>query len=88
MTVDRFDDFQLECEFRLGPKANTGIFLRGRYELQLLDDNAYPKFRPNQLCGAIYGQLAPSKSVYLGANEWNTLMVTLKGKRIYGLDER
>lgn len=82
MTVDRFDDFRLECEFRLGPKANTGIFLRGRYELQLLDDNAYPKFRPNQLCGAIYGQLAPSKSVYLGVNEWNTLVVTLKGKQI------
>ena len=33
-----FKDFRIEAEYKLSPKGNSGIYLRGRYEMQVLDD--------------------------------------------------
>ena len=78
---ESFKDFELQLEFRLPPKTNSGVFLRGRYEVQLLDSLwRFPNGReeqPNGKCGAIYGQFAPLKDMYRGANTWNTLDIRL-----------
>jgi hypothetical protein len=82
-TKKTYEDFDLHLEFKLPPKNNTGVFLRGRYEVQLLDSQFRTKdgrpVPPKESCGAIYGQLAPSKDVYRGSNKWNTLDVRLIG---------
>jgi hypothetical protein len=82
VSEDKFDDFEFECEFWLDKGANSGVYLRGRYELQLLDDRSFPRIRPNQKCGAIYGQLPPSRSAYRGPKRWNTLSVRLERKTV------
>jgi Domain of Unknown Function (DUF1080) len=85
-TKDVFRDFDLHLEFKLPAKNNTGVFLRGRYEVQLLDslhrNQKGEKAPPVGQCGAIWGQYAPSKDVYKGPNQWNTLDVRLVGDRV------
>jgi len=82
LTEEKFDDFEFECEFWLDAKANSGIYLRGRYEVQLIDDGSFPKAGPKSRCGSIVGQLAPIKAMYRGPREWNTLVVRLENKTV------
>jgi len=85
-TKQTFQDFDLHLEFKLPPKCNTGVYLRGRYEVQLLDSQARKRdgaqFTGVQGCGAIYGQIAPSKDTYRGPNKWNSLDVRLVGETV------
>jgi Domain of Unknown Function (DUF1080)/Tetratricopeptide repeat len=84
VTNDKFKDFDLHLEFSLPPQGNSGVFLRGRYEVQLLDSAwRSPKGKPERpegQCGSIYGLIAPSRITYRGANQWNTLDVRLVGQ--------
>jgi hypothetical protein len=81
VTDQLFRDFDLQLEFLLEDRANSGVYLRGMYEVQLYDDNA-KVVKPKQRSGAIYGQIAPSKEAYLGPAKWNTLNVSLIGQRV------
>ncbi len=80
VTDERFEDFQLHVEARYGPQGNSGVYLRGRYEVQVLDG---PTEEPDALLqGGIYGFLAPSEIVTNGPGEWNTFDITLVGRRV------
>lgn len=85
-TKQTFRDFDLHLEFKLPPKCNTGVFLRGRFEVQLVDSqvrkNDGTPFDAVQKCGAIYGQIAPLKDMYRGPNKWNKLDVRLVGETV------
>jgi len=75
-----FWNFKLEAEYRLVPGSNSGIGLRGRYEVQVLDDFGRP---PSvQSHGAIYSRIAPSVNASKPAGEWQTLEVTLIGRDV------
>lgn len=75
-----FDDFQLRLEFRLPERGNSGVYLRGRYEIQVLDD---PRTEPaSDLIGGIYGFITPSEIVTNGAGQWNAFDVTLVGRMV------
>lgn len=80
ITETFYDDFEFQCDFWLFPKSNSGIYLRGLYEVQLLDDPAFPNSKPETKCCSIYGLIAPSKSAYKGAKKWNQLKVRLEDK--------
>jgi hypothetical protein len=86
MTKTKFDNFDLHVEFSLPPEASSGVFLRGRYEVQLLDQQYRSKDgRPAEGIanhGAIYGSIAPSEIVYLGPNKWNSMDVRLEGRNV------
>jgi hypothetical protein len=86
MTKTKFENFDLHLEFSLPPEGSSGVFLRGRYELQLLDQQYRSKDgRPIALIsnhGAIYGSIAPSEIVYLGPNKWNAMDVRLEGRNV------
>lgn len=77
----KFEDFKLTTEFRYTKGGNSGIYLRGRYEVQIEDS---PKDRhPGALYfGGVYGFLAPSEMATNGANEWNTYEITLRGRMV------
>jgi len=75
-----FDDFKLHIEFRLPENGNSGVYLRGRYEIQILDD---PRTQPaSDLIGGIYGFITPSEIVTKGAGEWQAFDVTLIGRMV------
>ena len=76
----KFNDFKLHIEFRLPAGSNSGIYLRGRYELQIADSKGMEPLK-DQL-GAIYGFIAPSEMVAKAAGEWQTYDVTLTGRMI------
>jgi hypothetical protein len=80
VTVQKFDDFKLRLEFRVPKGENSGVYLRGRYELQI-DDAAGLEPSSHHL-GGIYGFIAPSENVARAAGEWQSMDVTLVGRTL------
>jgi hypothetical protein len=78
VTDRKFDDFKLHLEFRVPKDANSGVYLRGRYELQI--DDAAGLDPSSHHLGGIYGFIAPSEAVAKPAGEWQTMDVTLVGR--------
>ena len=80
VTTQKFDDFKLHLEFRVPKGANSGVYLRGRYELQV-DDAAGLEPSSHHL-GGLYGFIAPSENVARAADEWQTMDITLVGRML------
>ena len=80
LTMQKFDDFKLHLEFRVPKGANSGVYLRGRYELQV-DDAAGLEPSSHHL-GGLYGFIAPSENVSRAADEWQSMDVTLIGRML------
>ena len=76
----RFEDFKLHIEFNCGHGANSGVYLRGRYELQVEDDPV-PE-GPSQRTGGVYGFIAPNPEAPRRPGEWQSYDVTLVGRRV------
>lgn len=80
VTDKTFDDFKLHIEFRCPAGSNSGIYLRGRYEVQIEDSKG--KEPQKDLMGAIYGFLTPSEMAAKAAGEWQTYDITLIGRMV------
>jgi hypothetical protein len=79
VTVGKFGDFKLIAEYRYPKGSNSGIYLRGRYEFQIIDDYESGAHGVGS-SAAIYGFLAPSKNTIMPPDEWNTAEITLIGR--------
>lgn len=79
-TAQEFQDFRLDLEFNCPPGSNSGIMLRGRYELQIEEepDNHEDVGRT----GAIYQFLAPAVHVPSRPGVWRKLSVELIGRTV------
>lgn len=80
VTEAEFDDFQLHIEVNVPAGSNSGIYLRGRYEVQVEDDFGKEAF--NRGMGAIYGQVTPSENAALAPGEWQSFDITLVGRTV------
>jgi len=80
ITEAKFEDFKLHIEFNCAPGSNSGVYLRGRYELQIEDDPA-PE-GPTMRTGGIYGFLAPAPEQPRRPGEWQTYDITLVGRMV------
>ena len=78
VTKEKYSDFKLHAEWRVPEKGNSGIYLRGRYEVQILDD--HDREPGDKSTGSIYGYLTPSKKMTKPAAEWNTYDITFIGR--------
>lgn len=77
---EKFNDFKLHLEFRYPEGSNSGIYLRGRYEVQIADNFG---MEPSSiLFGGIYGFLTPNEMAAKRAGEWQEYDITLIGRRI------
>ena len=74
----KFEDFKLHVEFNCARGSNSGVYLRGRYELQIEDDPE-PE-GPTMRTGGVYGFLAPSPEQPRRPGEWQTYDITLVGR--------
>jgi hypothetical protein len=77
-TEQKFQDFKLHIEFNCPTNANSGVYLRGRYEVQVEDDSIQEP--PNHHMGAVYGFLAPEPEQPRRPGVWQTFDITLLGR--------
>lgn len=80
ISVRKFMDFQLHVEFRIPKGSNSGIYLRGRYEVQIMDSAGEEP--SNVTFGGVYGFLTPNEMAAKPAGEWQSYDITLIGNRV------
>ena len=80
ISEEKFKDFQLHAEFRYPEGSNSGLYLRGRYEVQIADNIGLDA--SSIYFGGIYGLLTPNENVAMKAGEWQTFDITLIGRRV------
>ncbi len=91
VTQETFNDFQLHLEFCLPlmadakgqARANSGVFLQGRYEIQVLDSYGWDVPGKGD-CGGIYDQFAPLINANLPPEQWQTYDVVFRAARVNG----
>lgn len=75
-----FWNFKLHAEFRVGEHSNSGIGLRGRYEVQILEDYGKPPNKHSN--GALYSRIAPAVNASKPAGEWQAYDIRLIGRTV------
>jgi hypothetical protein len=82
VSKEKFKDFKVDAEFNLDERQNSGLYLRGRYELQLALGTGSAATAGRQGLLAIYGWKAAD--VYAGkpAGEWQTLEAIVVGNHV------
>ncbi|MBV8569947.1 MAG: DUF1080 domain-containing protein, partial [Acidobacteriaceae bacterium] len=80
-TIPVFNDFKVHFEVNCPPDANSGFYLRGRYEVQIESEplNENP---PERRIGSIYGRIAPSPELPRATGEWQSFDVMLVGRTV------
>ena len=78
--ANTFEDFNLKTEMNMSKDGNSGIYLRGIYEIQMLD--SYGKGLDCHHMGALYGRITPTASAEKPAGEWQTIDITLCDRHI------
>ncbi|MBC7897040.1 MAG: DUF1080 domain-containing protein [Cytophagaceae bacterium] len=79
-TERTFTDFKLHVEFRYPKDGNSGVYLRGRYEVQVADT---PGSEPGiDMLGAIYGHLLPNANAARAPGAWQVYDITLVGRTV------
>jgi hypothetical protein len=76
-----FQDMKLHLEFNVEPHSNSGVYLRGRYEIQIEagDPNSTAAA---QKCGSVYSRIAPSVDATRPAGEWQSYDIEIVGRQI------
>ncbi|MEE9373814.1 MAG: DUF1080 domain-containing protein [Saprospiraceae bacterium] len=77
---EQFTDFKMHIEFRYPKGSNSGIYLRGRYEVQIADNQGLEPTKT--LFSSIYGFFAPNEMMARGPGEWQEFDITLIGRRV------
>ena len=75
-----FMDFTLHVEFRYPKGSNSGIYLRGRYEVQIEDSTGLEN--ATDRLGAVFGFLAPSEDVAKKPGDWQAFDIVLTGRMV------
>lgn len=95
VSLREFGDFELEVEWKIAPKANSGIFYRvvehpddkemwnEAPEYQIIDDAGYPEpLKPTQKTAANYDLQPPGKDATKPAGQWNTTRIVVDGAHV------
>ena len=77
-TTRKFGDFKLHIEYNCPNGGNSGVYLRGRYEVQVL----YDKSDKLHYMGSIYGFMAPAVDLAPRPGQWESYDVTLVGRTV------
>ena len=80
-TVEKFKDFELKLQYKTVKGGNSGVYLRGRVEIQVLDSFAKKRVGKGD-DGAIYDQFPPKVNASKPVGKWNSLNVTYKGDKV------
>jgi hypothetical protein len=76
-----FQDMKLHVEFNAPSHSNSGVYLRGRYEVQIETEDPAAN-SATQKCGAVYSRIAPKTDATKPAGEWQAYDITMVGRQI------
>jgi len=79
-TEKEFEDFNLKLEVKVPPHSNSGVYLRGMYEIQVLD--SYGKDLDSHHMGGLYSRITPSQAAEKPAGEWQSMDITLCDRHV------
>jgi hypothetical protein len=79
-TIDEFEDFKLELEVNVPEKGNSGVYLRGIYEVQIA--NTRDRSLDSHNMGGIYSRIAPTINAEKSAGQWQTMNITLLDRHV------
>jgi hypothetical protein len=80
-TTRPFNDFKLHIEFNCPEDGNSGVYLRGRYEVQV-EYETLGHNPPERRIGSIYGFLTPAADLPRKPGTWETYDITLVGRTV------
>jgi hypothetical protein len=80
ITAAKYWNFELHAEYKLGARSNSGIGLRGRYELQISSDYGAPPGMHGT--GALYTRILPRINASKQPDEWQTYDIRLVGREV------
>jgi hypothetical protein len=80
VSKQKFQDYKIHAEYKLEPNSNSGIYMRGRYELQVLDDFGKPSHDRSHM--SVYGWHTPRVNASKPVGEWQTMEATVVGNKI------
>ncbi|MBI5708988.1 MAG: DUF1080 domain-containing protein [Candidatus Eisenbacteria bacterium] len=80
LTTRRFRDFRLHVEFRLDRDTDSGIYLRGRHEIQV--SNVPGRESESGRNGSLYSLIPPAADALLPPGEWQSYDIALVGRRL------
>jgi hypothetical protein len=78
-TTAKFQDFKLHIEVNCPDHGNSGIYLRGRYEIQIGTEGGS---QPDHEMGAVYSHYPPPAGAELNLGKWTSFDITLVGRRV------
>jgi hypothetical protein len=79
-TEQEFEDFRLTLEARTLKGSNSGVYLRGIYEIQISESYGKP-LNPHNM-GAVYSRICPTVAAEKPIGEWQTLNITLVDRHV------
>lgn len=80
-TTRTFDDFKLHIEFNCPDDGNSGVYLRGRYEVQV-EYEPLTHNPPERRIGSVYGFITPALDLPRTPGKWETYDITLVGRTV------
>lgn len=79
-TDREFEDFRITLDAKVPPKGNSGIYLRGIYEVQVADSFNRPP--DSHGIGGLYSRITPTSNPAKAPNEWQTFDITLVDRHL------
>ncbi|MEO8077916.1 MAG: DUF1080 domain-containing protein, partial [Acidobacteriota bacterium] len=80
VSKQKFQDYQIHAEYKVEQNSNSGIYIRGRYELQVLDDFGKPPDEHSHM--SVYAWHAPLVNASKPVGEWQTMDATIVGNKV------
>jgi len=74
-TAAKFEDFKLELEVNVSKRGNSGVYMRGIYEVQI--SNSYGRNLDSHNMGGIYSRITPTVNAEKPPGQWQTMSITL-----------
>jgi hypothetical protein len=80
VSKQKFQDYKIHAEYKVEKSSNSGIYMRGRYELQVLDDYGKPPEEHSHM--SVYAWHAPLVNASKPVGEWQTMDATVVGNKV------
>lgn len=80
ISKQKFQDYKIHAEYKLEQNSNSGIYIRGRYELQVLDDYGKPQDEHSHM--AVYAWHKPLVNASKPIGEWQAMEATIVGNKV------